>query len=171
MNTPNKYAAGFPSPARSTNSLPSIPVDPDLHRRLAVAAAEHTPLIGDVRERLWLLVEPTLRALVERLEAGDVHHRPTKFCFCGGSRCSPRPVPVDAIAELVIDRSTPPTVTPCGSGFSVGYVADVIPLAQPAAGVTPAIAPVEVYEWNPATGAHHPRCLCDGGVACKERSR
>lgn len=99
-------------------NLPSIPIAADLHARLTIAAAEHTPLVADVRERLRLLVEPVLAELASRFEARPEPHRPSRFCFCGGPGCSWHRVEVEiqpggamvAIADSVavrVDEAAP----------------------------------------------------------------
>ena len=80
-------------------NLPSIPIAADLHARLTIAAAEHTPLVADVRERLRLLVEPVLAELASRFEARPEPHRPSRYCFCGGPGCRWDSVRGGAVAE------------------------------------------------------------------------
>lgn len=78
-------------------NLPTVPIAPDLHARLTIAAAEHTPLVADVRERLRLLVEPVLAELASRFEARPEFHQPSRFCFCGGPGCSWHRVEVEIL--------------------------------------------------------------------------
>jgi hypothetical protein len=69
----------------TAHNLPTIPLPATLHARLVTEARRRGCGPAD-------LVRGPLVELVDRLEAEELPHAPTPFCFCGGTGCSRPPV-------------------------------------------------------------------------------
>jgi hypothetical protein len=113
-------ALGEMAPAGRPPGVPtSAPAKPTLHDVVGVARAI-VACDGDALDT----ADEVNGAEVLRLARAVVAHVEAQP---GGQRFD---LP-DAVAELAIDRSTPPTVTPVTGGFSIGYQVEAVPIPTP----------------------------------------